>query len=126
MTSRYRVMSVVLCLVGWFGPSAADAAERPPNFLFILGDNLGKDWFGCYGSQEQCTPQIDKLAAGGVRFAHCYMTALCSTSRAALLTGRYGFRTGWHTHHDAAIYGGGGFDWQRETTFARVLKAAGY
>jgi arylsulfatase A-like enzyme len=54
------------------------------------------------------------------------MTALCSTSRAALLSGRYGFRTGWHTHHDAAIYGGGGFDWQRETTFARVLKGAGY
>ena len=121
-----RLMSVVLCLLACTGASAADAAERPPNFLFILGDNLGKDWFGCYGSEEQCTPQIDKLAAGGVRFEHCYMTALCSTSRAALLTGRYGFRTGWQTHHDAAIYGGGGFDWQRETTFARVLQTAGY
>jgi arylsulfatase A-like enzyme len=125
MTMKTRMMSVVLgSLLALI--ASARAAERPPNFLFILGDNLGKDWFGCFGSQEQCTPHIDKLAAGGVRFPHCYMTALCSTSRAALLTGRYAFRTGWHTHHDAAIYGGGGFDWQRETTFARVLKSAGY
>jgi arylsulfatase A-like enzyme len=103
-----------------------NAAERGPNILFILADNLGKDWFGCYGSDEGTTPNIDRLASGGVRFRHCYMTALCSTSRAAIYTGRYGFRTGWHTHHDAAIYGGGGLDWQREITIARVLKNAGY
>jgi arylsulfatase A len=43
-----------------------------------------------------------------------------------LLTGRYPFRTGWYLHHDAALYSGGGFDWRRETTFARVLRDAGY
>lgn len=109
-----------------FAAIHANAADRKPNILFILGDNLGKDWFGCYGSDERTTPHIDALAAGGVRFQHCYMTALCSTSRAAIYSGRYGFRTGWHTHHDAAIYGGGGFDWNREITIARVLKSAGY
>jgi arylsulfatase A-like enzyme len=106
--------------------SSAHSAERPPNFLFILGDNLGKDWFGCYGGDGNHTPQVDKLAAGGVKFSTCYTTALCSTTRVQLYTGRYPFHTGWHTHHDAAIYGGGGFDWRRETTFMRVLQSAGY
>ena len=43
-----------------------------------------------------------------------------------LLTGRYPFRTGWYLHHDAALYGGGGFDWNREVTIARVMRDAGY
>jgi arylsulfatase A-like enzyme len=115
-----------LVLAHLLTPATIHAAERPPNFLLILGDNVGQDWFGCYGSDEKCTPHVDKLAATGVRFEHCYVTPLCSTTRAALLTGRYGFRTGWHTHHDAAIYGGGGFDPRRETTWARSLQAAGY
>jgi arylsulfatase A-like enzyme len=127
MMSRNMKVSFACSLLALaVGAMEAGAAERPPNILFILGDNLGKDWFGCYRSDEGTTPNIDSLAAGGARFAHCYMTALCSTSRAAIYSGRYGFRTGWHTHHDAAIYGGGGFDWEREITIARVLKNAGY
>ena len=105
---------------------ATSAAERRPNFLVILADNVGQDWFDCYGSVEKCTPEIDKLAADGVRFEHCYVTPLCSTTRVEMYTGRYGFRTGWHTHHDSGIYGGGGFDPDRETTWARVLRSAGY
>ena len=107
---------------------AADAkpTRRPPNLVVVLLDNLGKDWFGCYGSDEGQTPNIDKLAAAGVRFPHCYVTPLCSTTRAALLTGRHGYRTGWRIHSDTAIYGGGYFDWEREITFARALKPAGY
>ncbi|MGC3970980.1 MAG: sulfatase-like hydrolase/transferase [Pirellulales bacterium] len=92
----------------------------------ILADNIGQDWFDCYGSQENCTPQIDKLAAAGVRFEHCYVTPLCSTTRVEMYTGRYGLHTGWHTHHDAAIYGGGGLDPKREITWARALRDAGY
>jgi arylsulfatase A-like enzyme len=123
MPTVFRLVAVgLLTLVA----AASSAAERRPNFLFILGDNVGQDWFGCYGSDEKCTPHVDKLAASGVRFEHCYVTPLCSTTRVALLTGRYGFRTGWHTHHDAAIYGGGGFDPGRETTWARALETAGY
>ncbi len=106
--------------------AADDARRRPPNILFVLLDNLGQDWFGCCGSLEGQTPEIDKLAASGVRFRNCYVMPLCSTSRHVFLTGRYPFRTGWHIHHDAAIYGGGYFDWKREITFARVLKSAGY
>jgi arylsulfatase A-like enzyme len=121
----YRALFTVV-LVAILVPLAASAAERRPNILLILGDNLGKDWFGCYGADGNHTPNIDRLAAEGLRFEHCYATALCSTTRVELYTGRYGFRTGWHTHHDSGIYGGGGFDPEREVCFARVLKSAGY
>ena len=116
-------------LAASLAPSLTDAAEtfsRPPNILFVLMDNIGQDWFGCCGSQEQQTPEIDKLAAGGIRFRNCYVNPLCSTSRHVFLTGRYPFRTGWTIHHDSAIYGGGYLDWNREVTFARVLQSAGY
>jgi arylsulfatase A-like enzyme len=102
------------------------AAERKPNFLVILADNIGRDWFDCYGAQENCTPNVDKLAAAGTRFEHFYVTPLCSTTRVEMYTGRYGLHTGWHTHHDAAIYGGGGLDPKREITWARALRDAGY
>lgn len=102
------------------------AMKRRPNVLLVLLDNIGKDWFRCYGSQEDVTPNIDRLARTGAKVRHFYTTPVCSTTRVALLTGRYPFRTGWHTHHDPAIYGGGYFDWNREVSIARVLKNAGY
>ena len=74
----------------------------------------------------KCTPNIDRIAAEGVRFANCYAPPVCAPSRVQLLTGRYPFRTGWYLHHDAAFYRGGGFDWKRETSVARVLRDAGY
>jgi arylsulfatase A-like enzyme len=121
----HRTAFVLLWVLALFGGPTLAAASKP-NFLVILADNLGKDWFGCYGADGGHTPQIDRLAADGVRFKHCYVTPLCSTTRVQFLTGRYGFRTGWVRHHDAAIYGGGGFDWKRETTWARALRDAGY
>ena len=122
----FSVASAALWLCAADPGGAFADARRPPNILFILGDNLGTDWIGCYGSDDKATPYIDKLAAQGVRFTNCWMTAFCSTSRAAIWSGRYPSRTGWHVHHDAAIYGGGGFDAEHETTFARVLRDAGY
>jgi len=131
MVRGKRVLFVLglLALAGVGGASAVGSEETGPmrpNLVVVLMDNIGQDWFGCYGSAEGATPQIDRLAEGGVRFRHCYVTPLCSTSRHVFLTGRYPFRTGWHIHHDSAIYGGGYFDWNREVTFARALKSAGY
>ena len=120
-------MRFILPLMLWLGclHITAAAVERP-NIIVILLDNVGREWFGCYGSEENCTPNIDRLAAGGVRFANCYTTTVCGPSRVQMLTGRYPFRTGWYLHHDAALYSGGGFDSQREVTFARVLRDVGY
>lgn len=106
--------------------AGSDSAQKQPNILLVFLDNVGKDWFRCYGSQENVTPNIDQLARTGVKYRNFYATPVCSTSRVQLLTGRYPFRTGWHAHHDPAIYGGGYFDWERETSIARVLKGAGY
>jgi arylsulfatase len=69
---------------------AANSAEGTsrPNILFIMSDDLGFSDLGCYGG-EIATPNLDALAAGGLRFTHAYNTARCWPSRAALLTGYY-------------------------------------
>lgn len=101
-------------------------AAKPPNVVFILIDNCGQEWFGCYGSEEGCTPNIDRLAGEGVRFEHCYTPPVCGPSRVTLLTGRYLLRSGFTMHHDAALYSGGGLDPAREVVFARPFREAGY
>ncbi len=102
------------------------AAEPPPNVVLILLDNVGQEWFGCYGSEEKCTPNIDRLAQTGVRAEHCYTPPVCGPSRTVLLTGRYLLRSGFTFHHDAALYSGGGLDPARELVFARLFRDAGY
>ena len=103
---------------------ASTRAQRP-NILFFLVDDLGRDWIGCYGAAF-ATPNIDRFAAQAVRFETVYSTPLCTPTRVQLLTGRYPFRTGWTDHHDVPRWGGKGLDWERETTFARLLRGAGY
>ena len=85
-------------------------------------DNVGQEWFGCYGSEENCTPNIDRLAATGVRVENCYASPVCGPSRTMLLTGRYPHSTGFRLHHDAALYSGGGLDPRREVLFPRALE----
>jgi len=73
---------------------------KKPNIIFILADDLGYAEIGCNGSDKYKTPNIDKLASEGIRFTHAYANPLSGPSRAALLTGRYPFRTG-ATNQDA-------------------------
>jgi arylsulfatase A-like enzyme len=69
------------------------AAERPPNFVLIYCDDLGYGDLGCYGSKTNSTPNLDRLAAQGLRFTDFHTAAaVCSASRAALLTGCYPLR----------------------------------
>jgi arylsulfatase A len=105
---------------------SAFGAARGPNVVVILLDNCGQEWFGCFGSEERCTPNIDRLASEGVRFENCYTPPVCGPSRMVLLTGRYLLRSGFTLHHDAALYSGGGFDPAREFVFARAFRDAGY
>ena len=75
-------------------PAPAPAAPRP-NVLVVLLDDVGTDMVGAYGVPgAPCTPFLDALAAAGARFERCYVDPVCSPSRAALLTGRHGLRTG--------------------------------
>ena len=105
--------------------SIANGAERP-NVLFILADDLGPEWLSCYGSEGQKTPNIDRLAAGGVRFENAWATPLCTPTRHVMLTGRYPYRTGWTVHNDVPRWGDPCFDWNREYCQVRSLRDAGY
>ena len=86
------------------------AAEPRPNVVVILADDLGFSDIGCYGG-EVATPNLDSLAAGGVRFTQAYNTARCWPSRAALLTGFYAQSVGRDalpaTAEAPALKGGG-------------------
>lgn len=62
---------------------------RKPNIVFVMADQLAAGSIGCYGSQVNSTPNIDRLAANGMRFDRCYTSAtICAPSRASILTGR--------------------------------------
>ena len=87
-------------LLGAQTPPLAPAGERKPNIIFILADDLGIGGVSCYGADNFKTPNIDRLAHGGIRFTHGYTAPLCGPSRAIIMTGRYAFRTG-ATNQDA-------------------------
>lgn len=78
-------------------PEPLRAEEGSPNVLFIVLDDTGFGQLGCYGSPIR-TPNLDRLADGGVRFANMHTTALCSPSRSCIITGR-----NHHSNHMAAI-----------------------
>ncbi len=67
-----------------------------PNIVLILGDDMGVDLMGTYaeGAAPPCTPALDSLAANGLLFRNAWTNPVCSPTRAAIMTGRYGFRTG--------------------------------
>jgi arylsulfatase len=87
----------------------APAAERP-DILVIIGDDIGYSDFGCYGG-EIATPNIDRLAADGLRFTQYHTENMCAPTRATLLTGRYYIR---------------GFSAGDNVTTPEALRAAGY
>ena len=91
MNGTHRLVLMPAVLILSCGPALAAAPPTArPNVLFILCDDLRPDAVGCYGSRHVKTPHIDRLAAGGVRFANAFCTtSLCSPSRASILTGRY-------------------------------------
>ena len=75
------------------GSDAIPSASRRPNILFIMADDLGYADLSCYGRRDYETPNIDRIAARGVRFTQAYAnSAVCSATRLALITGRYQYR----------------------------------
>jgi arylsulfatase len=79
--------SFLSCLAFFAWVCSLSAAARP-NILFILADDMGYSDLGCYGG-EIATPNLDRLAANGLRFTQFYNTARCWPTRGALLTGYY-------------------------------------
>src|SRR5437764_2531075 len=87
------VFLVPLVLLLFAGAVVSATAAARPNIVLILADDLGFSDLGCYGS-EIATPNLDRLATGGVRFTQFYNAARCCPTRAALLTGLYPHRAG--------------------------------
>ena len=115
---------VLCCALSGIGP--ASGAPPRPNIVVILADDMGFSDLGCYGGEIR-TPNLDRLAAEGLRFSQFYNCALCGPSRATFLTGQY-------THSHGVLSNGpphGGFEeWHAlgrdPNTIGAWLKAAGY
>ncbi len=121
----------------WLTGLPTRSAEPQPNVVFILADDLGYTDVGCYGSRYYETPAIDRLAREGVRFTNGYTCGPnCQPTRAALMSGQYGPRTGVYT-----VGGIDRFNWRSRPlrpvdnvailpldriTLAQSLKRAGY
>lgn len=107
--------------------AASERRDDRPNILFILLDDLGKEWVSAYGAEDIRTPHIDALAATGTRFENFYVMPQCTPTRLSLLTGQYPFRHGWVNHWDVPRWGGGAhYDWERNPSIARVMQRAGF
>ncbi|MBI1374259.1 MAG: sulfatase-like hydrolase/transferase [Phycisphaera sp.] len=106
-------------------PQAACAAPRP-NIIIIMSDDMGYSDIGCFGSEID-TPNLNKLAAEGVRFTQFYNTSRCCPTRASILTGLYPHETGiGHMMEDRGEEGYRGDLNEHCVTIAQVMKSAGY
>jgi len=113
------------CLAG-IAEAIPSRAEKP-NILFILVDDLGKEWIRSYGAEGIETPNVDYLAKTGLKFENFYSTPQCTPSRVSLFTGQYPFRHGWVNHWDVPRWGGGvHFDWNKNPGIAGLMQSAGY
>ncbi len=108
------IQAIALCVLAQFGHAQA---HSPPNVILILVDDMGWSDVGAFGGEIE-TPNIDRLAAGGLRFTQFHTTAKCFPSRAALLTGRYPEQVGMDESPTGVI--------RNSVTIAQALGAAGY
>ena len=103
-----------------------NVAKQRPNIVLIMADDLGWSDLGCYGS-EISTPNLDSLAANGIRFTQMYNSARCCPSRASLLTGLNPHQAGiGHMVNDMGLPAYQGYLNDSCVTIAEVLKSAGY
>ncbi len=105
----------MLALAGC-GQKEKKQEDKKPNIILIMADDMGYECLGCYGSAAYSTPNLDQMAAEGVRFEHCYSQPLCTPSRVKIMTGKYNYRN----------YIAFGYLDRNERTFGNMMKDAGY
>lgn len=96
--------------------SGPPASPRPPNIILILADDMGFECVGANGGTSYKTPNLDRLAAQGIRFEHCHSQPVCTPSRVQIMTGQYNVRN--YTKFSVLD--------RNQVTFAHLLKSAGY
>jgi hypothetical protein len=94
------LFSGLLCYGCQPHPAGPEQAGTP-NILFVMFDDMGKEWVSAYGSESVSTPAIDALASDGMRFDNVWSNPQCTPTRLSLLTGQYPFRNGWVNHWEA-------------------------
>jgi len=120
-----RIVIVVGCFLVWAMPTV-DAAQGPPNIVLIMADDLGYGELGCYGQKIIRTPNIDRLAAEGMRFTQCYSgSPVCAPSRCVLMTGKHTGHSFIRNNRATKPEGQWPMD-AAELTVAELLKAQGY
>ena len=125
---RFRLAILTAALSVAVAPAAAPQTSGRPNVVIILVDDMGWSDIGGYGG-EIATPNLDALAASGVRFTQFYSTPRCSPSRATLLTGLYPHQAGMGHLDNVVREGSSGTTGRlndRSVTIAEVLREAGY
>jgi len=121
--SSHTVVLVAVCLLSLW--SRALSAEKP-NIVLILADDVCADMFSCYGQPGTAsTPNIDRIAGEGVQFRTCFAPAICAPSRALLMTGVYGNRTGVF-RNDMWAFDSRGTLFTAQHSWAKLLRQAGY
>ena len=92
----WRPIASVVSLICVGGLMPLPTAHSAPNFLVIMGDDMGVETLSSYGLHDDTavTPVLDELSDNGIRFTNMWSQPVCSPTRATILTGRYGFRTG--------------------------------
>jgi arylsulfatase A len=112
----FRNTPIALIAVLLFASGGHGAETKTPNIVFILADDLGYETIGANGGQSYKTPNLDRMAATGMRFERCYVQPLCTPTRVQLMTGMYNVRN----------YIEFGTMDPHATTFGNLLKNAGY
>ena len=125
--STLPLLTFTLLLVGsLYQRARGELAERPPNIVIVMVDDMGFSDIACYGGEIQ-TPHLDALSKHGLRFSQFYNTGRCCPTRASLLTGLYAHQAGvGHMTKDRGYPAYQGSLNDRCMTIAEVLKPAGY
>src|SRR5262245_42971473 len=113
-------MGFALTGAALLAPTQAQPPPGRPNILFIFADDHAYQAIGAYGSGLNRTPNIDRIAAEGMRFDRCLVTnSICGPSRATVLTGKYSHLNGFYNNTNSRFDGS-------QVTFPKLLHAAGY
>ncbi len=113
--------SFLACSASTMAAGCARPDRMPPNVVLVITDDQGYGDLGCHGNEVVRTPNLDKFHGESVRFTDFHVDPLCAPTRAALLTGRYAYRTGV-----TAAYAGRSILRRDETTLADILSTGGY
>ena len=112
-TSSLCLSALALTLMAH--PAPAEKAQKT-NIIVIMADDIGYECYGTYGGTSYPTPNIDRMATGGIRFQHCYSQPLCTPSRIKIMTGK----------SNARNYAAFSILKKNERTFGHLMREAGY